>query len=122
MTDRSAGRAADPPPPPAVEPPALVPPAPPASPVPPPPAPAAGEFSEDAAGRVYKRGIAEPLGQLTAWRNSMSAKCKLHAGKCVRVYTIAALPSNATLTAWLAEGLDRQKCPDAQRHMGLPRE
>lgn len=72
---------------------------------------------EDARGDIYVAGRSAPVGKLTAWGNSISARCKLH-NKCTRPYSYKQLPGPDTLKDWLCAGVGMQT---AEEHMSLPK-
>ena len=64
---------------------------------------------------------ARPVGQITCWTRSISARCLLHP-QCRRAYTVDALPSASTLAEWLLAGMDLAGgATGATAHMGLPK-
>ena len=84
----------------------------------PPPAPDAPRvWTEDARGYIRVPSRAAPIGRITAWGRSLSARCSLHA-RCTRPYTIASLPNARTLPEWLIAGIGLDHASD---HTGLPK-
>ena len=62
-----------------------------------------------------------PLGYITSWKNSLSAYCQIHHGKCARPYSVRQLTSQGEcgefeLKAWLLAGL---QTPTNTAHMAL---
>ena len=94
----------------------------PAPPTPAPPTPVAANdqqrrWVEDARGYVKVDGRSGPIGRITVWGRSVSARCMVHQ-RCTRPYTIRALPPGHVLQEWLVSGLDQDS---ASQHMNLPK-
>lgn len=78
--------------------------------------PTLAQVEEDFQGVLRVRGCRKPLGQLTAWRSSVSARCTCHGGKCNRAYVFTQMPEPSVLREWLLDGLS---VVSAAVHMGL---
>jgi hypothetical protein len=74
-------------------------------------------WTEDARGYIHVPGRSAPIGRLTMWGRSVSARCMIHP-RCARPYTINNLPSSRTLPEWLIAGIHLDFASD---HTGLPK-
>ena len=69
----------------------------------------------------YISGVSRPspIGQVTVWARSISARCMMHKN-CRRAHTFAALQSGNALAEWLVDGLAFDD-DGGRDHMGLPK-
>ena len=90
----------------------------PAPPTPPPAPEAAQVWTEDNRGYIRVPGHAAPIGRITSWGKSLSARCMVPGhSRCTRPYTFTSLPGNRTLPEWLIAGIGL----DSASHVALPK-
>ena len=97
-----------------------------AAPPPPPPplhpvveGPAEPRVREDDRGNIFAVGRARPIGKISTFGTSVSARCSIPGhNRCTRAYGFTKMPAGHTLVDWLADGLD---LPDERAHTGLPK-
>ena len=74
---------------------------------------------EDHRGEVHWPGRTRPIGKISSWSDSVSARCMIH-GNCRRAHSFRQIPYGSCLVDWLCDGMD-PKCGSAAEHMALPK-